>query len=163
MTNAFTRRLDRLHRQHVVDPENMSEVDLLMLEMREMAREYLERPLSRPDAEAASVDEVRAPPDAETVATTPAIATTSAANVGGGATVPRLGNVPAGTTPTEPPPPPTATVQANPVPWPPPIAVADGRCRWVPRHEADAMRAQDMRDYQRRLAEQEWRRYLGWD
>jgi hypothetical protein len=70
---------------------------------------------------------------------------------------------------TDPPPPsaPKPVVSAPPVDDParssPPVQFAGGLCRWVPRHEADAMRAQDMREYHRRLAEQERRRYLGWD
>lgn len=165
MTNSFTRKLDRLHQQQVIDPENMSEVDRLMLEMEQMARDYLARRETPLEVEVTSTKEahVAIPSDADAAVATPAAAANSAPDGGGAATALESRPLPAGTAPTEPSPPSIAPVETSPDPWPRPIAVADGLCRWVPRHEADAMRAQDMRGYRRRLAEQERRRYLGWD
>lgn len=163
MTNAFARKLGRLHRQHVVDPENMSEVDRLVLAMEQMAQDYLSRATSSLEDEVPAIVQAHTLTDADAAAATPAMSANSTPNGGGTATTPRLGRVPVGTTPTEPASAPIPPVQTSSVPWPTPIALADGGCRWVPRHEADAMRAQDMRDYYRRVAEQERRRRLGWD
>jgi hypothetical protein len=61
MTRSFTRKLGRLHHQHVIDPESLSEVDQFMLGMEQMARDYLARRTT-------PLEEETPPPDVEAAA-----------------------------------------------------------------------------------------------
>lgn len=171
MNRSFTRKLDALHLTHVVE----ADPDPATMSLRDRAIRYWKKwdlCVATPDGDKRAHELTEA--DWAVIIYSPGSKEWMTFHMPGTPTfaeeraalqpviapaAPAESSQPKPPAPAPPPPP----APPRPPPLPPPVEFVGGLCRWVPRHEADAMRAQDMRDYQRRLAEEKRRRFLGWD
>jgi hypothetical protein len=158
MTRAFDRRVDRLHRRYIgeagPDPSTLSQRDRAILEWKRwdlvvLTPEGFKRASELSEQEWREIEyhPEQDPPSTMTFVMpgTPLPAPVPTPSASSPVVAERPAAAVAAPEPAELPPSPPAS--PPPFTGPEPVPYSGGCVRWVPRHEADAMRERDYRDY----------------